>query len=305
MVVLVSLPLFAAGGGAPVQPVPATRPAAAGTRPAPPIADVEINVWPARPPGDPTAEAPDQWEGTTLNAVSTPTLAVFRPRSGDNGAAILICPGGGFTHLAMYHEGYDVCRWLNRLGITACLLKYRVPSPQGMARNQAALQDAQRSMSLIRAHAAEWKLDTHRIGMLGFSAGGQMTADVETNFDQRSYPELDAVDRESTRPDFALCIYPGGIVPKEGGAVGQLTPDVRISKECPPTFIAQATDDRVGSENAVYLYLALKKAGVNAELHVFAEGGHGFGMRPSPGPHATWTARAEEWMRYKGFLRSK
>lgn len=282
-------------------PANATR-ATAATQPLPTPA-LLMNLWPGTPPGSPPAATqPEKWTGPSLTNVYTPTLAVYSPpKSIDTHAAVLVCPGGGFSLLSMYHEGADVCRWLNTLGITGVLVKYRVPTPPGMPRTLAGFQDAQRAMSLVRAHAAQWNLDPHRIAMLGFSAGGQMLADVETNFDTRSYPRVDAADDVSSRPDLAIAIYPGGIFNKNAAAPG-LTPDVHPSRDTPPTFIAIATDDRNGSENGVYLYLALKNAGVNTELHVYAEGGHGFGIRPGNAPHTTWPARVEDWLRLKKFI---
>ncbi len=282
-------------------PANATR-ATAATQPLPTPA-LLMNLWPGTPPGSPAAATqPEKWTGPSLTNVYTPTLAVYPPpKNIDTHAAVLVCPGGGFSLLSMYHEGADVCRWLNTLGITGVLVKYRVPTPPGMPRTLAGFQDAQRAMCLVRAHAAQWNLDPHRIAMLGFSAGGQMLADVETNFDTLSYPRVDAADDVSSRPDLAIAIYPGGIFNKNAAAPG-LTPDVHPSRGTPPTFIAIATDDRNGSENGVYLYLALKNAGVNTELHVYAEGGHGFGIRPGNAPHTTWPARVEDWLRLKKFI---
>ena len=262
-----------------------------------------LNVWPGLPPGDKPGLPPEQWQGMTLRGtVSTPTLAVYRPaKDKDTGVAVLVCPGGGFYQLSMGHEGADVAVWLNSLGVTGIVLKYRIPNREGMPHYMAALQDAQRSMSIIRSKAAEWHLDPHRIGILGFSAGGQVGADVETNFDHRMYEPVDAMDEAPTRPDFAILIYPGGIFSRDAAKPG-LTPDVRVSKETPPTFLSISHDDRGGSENAVYLYLALKQAGVPAELHVFGEGGHGYGIRPGKEPHATWPARAADWMNQRGLL---
>ncbi len=264
---------------------------------------ITLNVWPGLPPGDKPDMGKEDWQGTTLHGtVTTPTLAVYRPaKEKDTGAAVLICPGGGFYQLSMAHEGWDVATWLNSIGVTGVVLKYRIPNREGMPRYMAALQDAQRSMSIIRSKASEWGIDSHRIGILGFSAGGQMGADVETNFDKRTYEPIDEIDKLDTRPDFAVLIYPGGIA-QRGGTTPGVTPDVRVTKETPPTFLAIATDDRNGPENAVYMYLALKNAGVNAELHVYSEGGHGFGIRPGTAPHTTWPQRVAEWMNYHKIL---
>src|SRR5437868_847843 len=230
--------------------------------------------------------------------VSRPTLTVYRPaKAKDTGTAVLICPGGGYWNLYWELEGEDVAAWLNSLGVTGVVLKYRVPRRPEHPKHP--LQDAQRAVSLVRARAKEWGIDANRVGMLGFSAGGHLTAVTETNFDRRAYESVDDADRVSCRPDFAVVIYPGGVVARD---TGQLTPDVRVTKETPPTFIAQAGDDRVGVENSVLLYLALKKAGVPAELHVYATGGHGFGLRPSKNPASQWPKRCEEWLRSQKLL---
>ncbi len=265
-----------------------------------------MNVWPGTPPGDKAnLKADEQWKAGNLltGTVATPTLAVYRPaKDKDTGAAMLICPGGGFYQLSMADEGASVATWLNSIGVSAFVLKYRIPNREGMPRYMAALQDAERSMSIIRSKAAEWGIDPKRVGVIGFSAGGQMGADLETTFAKRSYEPVDDMDKADIRPDFVALIYPGGIVPRNA-ATPSLTEDVQVSKDTPPTFLAISNDDRNGSENAVYLYLALKKAGVSAELHVFSEGGHGYGIRPSPGPHATWPARLADWMTFKGYLK--
>jgi acetyl esterase/lipase len=236
--------------------------------------------------------------------VSKPTLEVLRPaKDKDTGVAFIVCPGGGYKNLMMDYEGEDVARWLNTIGITGIVLKYRVPAPGGTPKFEPALQDAQRSISLVRSKAKEWGLKEDRIGMLGFSAGGHLAAAASTNFDKRSYPAADDIDKVSCRPDFAVVVYPGGAIEKNAdGTTSGLSPEIRVSAQTPRTFIAQANDDRVNSENAVYLYLALKRAGVPAELHIYATGGHGFGIRPSTQPCATWTDRCAEWMKSQGIL---
>jgi acetyl esterase/lipase len=270
--------------------------------PMPPPAQT-IDLWPGTPPGDKPGLPAEKTVGNNLTNVSTPTIAVYPPPPDiDTGAAVLVCPGGGFRQLAFIKEGTNIAHWLNSVGITAIVLKYRVPARPDMPRFMAALQDAQRAICIIRSNAAQWHIDPHRLGMIGFSAGGQMVADVTTNYDKLAYPPIDAMDQQSTRPDFALAIYPGGIAAKDGTAT--VTPDVRPTKDTPMTFIAIATDDRNGPENAVYYYLALKKAGVNAELHVFSEGNHGFALRPTTAPHGAWPTLAVAWMNYHGFLKA-
>ncbi len=263
-----------------------------------------LDVWPANPPGAKIA-AEEQWQGKHVTNVSKPTLQVLRPeKDKDTGVAVIVCPGGGYKNLMMDYEGEDVARWLNTLGITGIVLKYRVPAPQGTPKYEPALQDAQRSISFVRSKAKEWGLKEDRIGMLGFSAGGHLTAAASTNFDKRSYEAIDDIDKVSCRPDFGVVIYPGGVIEKsaDGKAAGGLSPEIRVSDKTPPTFIAQANNDPVNPENAALLYLALKHAGVPTELHIYAIGGHGFGIRPSTKPCATWTDRCAEWMRSQGIL---
>lgn len=262
-----------------------------------------LDVWPGKVPGEtgqPTEEKLTGQKGSRqLTDVSKPTLTVYRaPKEKDTGVAVIIAPGGGYRFLAWDHEGEDVATWLNSLGATGVLLKYRVPRRPDNPK--AALQDAQRTVSLVRSKAQEWGLDSKKIGMLGFSAGGHLTAAAATNFDKRSYEAADEVDKVSCRPDFAVVIYPGGAIDRNKE---KLNDDLPVTKETPPTFLAQSNDDRVGPENAVLLYLALKKAGVPAELHIYATGGHGYGLRPSNNPCSQWPKRCEEWLRGQGILK--
>jgi acetyl esterase/lipase len=269
--------------------------AAAGDKP------LVLDLWPGKAPGEAGEGKEEKMSGKKgsrqLTDVSKPTISVYRPAKEKNtGVAVVIAPGGGYRFLAWDHEGEDVAAWLNSLGITGVLLKYRVPRlPEHMSN---PLADAQRALSLVRSNAKEWDLDAKRIGMLGFSAGGHLTAHAATNFDKRAYEPIDDVDKVSCRPDFAVVIYPGGVVDK---AKEKLSPEIRVSKETPPTFIAQANDDRVGPENSALLYLALKRVGVPTELHIYAAGGHGFGLRPSKNPSSQWPKRCEEWLRNQGF----
>jgi acetyl esterase/lipase len=274
-----------------------------------------LDVWPGKVPGEvgtvgeekaKTATLPDGTSVTTsLTNVSKPTLTVCRPETTKNtGVAVVVFPGGGYTNLAWDHEGEQVARWLNSVGITAAVLKYRVPRREGTSKDTPpvqALMDAQRAISLVRSKAADWGVDPKRIGVLGFSAGGHLAAWSATNFDRRAYDKIDATDDETCRPDFAVMIYPGGVV-KRGTT--DLSPEIRVTPQTPPCFFAQAGDDRVGAENSVMMYLALKRAGVPAELHIYASGGHGFGLRPTDKPAATWPKRCEEWWRDTGVLKA-
>jgi acetyl esterase/lipase len=266
-----------------------------------------LELWPGKVPGEPGEVGAEKITGDRgsrrLTNVSRPTITVYRPaKDHDTGAAVLIAPGGGYSILAWDHEGEDVAAWLNSLGVTGVLLKYRVPRRPDWRPDEPSFgphQDAQRALSLVRSRAKEWGIDPQRIGMLGFSAGGHLTAMTSTKFDRRGYEPVDDADRVSCRPDFAVIIYPGGVVAR---GTDKLVPAIRVSKETPPAFLAMCSDDRVGVENSVQLYLALQRAGVPAELHVYAVGGHGFGMRPSDKPCSTWPKRCEEWMRVQKTL---
>ncbi|HEY2589573.1 MAG TPA: alpha/beta hydrolase [Tepidisphaeraceae bacterium] len=258
-----------------------------------------LNVWPGRPPGDSSQIGKEEWNGKRVTNVTEPTLAVYRPaKEKDTGVAVVVCPGGGYQRLMMSYEGEDVAQWLTTVGITGIVLKYRVPAPPGVAKYEPALQDAQRSISLVRSKAKEWELKPDKIGILGFSAGGHLVVAACTNFDKRAYEPIDGVDQVNCRPDFGVSIYPGGVIKK---GTSELSPEIRITRQTPPIFIAQATDDAL-SDNSVYLYLALKHAGVPAELHMYTQGGHGFGIKPTGKPSATWPDRCVEWMRSQGIL---
>jgi acetyl esterase/lipase len=225
-----------------------------------------------------------------------PTITVFSPEQNRNtGAAVLICPGGGYNILAYDLEGTEVCEWLNSIGVTGVLLKYRVPKRAGDDKHLLPLADAQRAMRLVRHHAKEWNIKPDRIGVLGFSAGGHLTANLSNNYNEKTYDPVDDADKLSARPDFALPIYPAYLVEKN--ALDKLAPDMNVTSNTPPTFLVQTGDDGIHVENAVHYYLALKKAKVPAELHVYPSGGHGYGLRPTEKVDTTWPKRAEDWMR--------
>jgi acetyl esterase/lipase len=274
----------------------------------PPTADrPTISLWPGAAPGAP-ATPPAEVDITTakdrlvagrplmhLSNVSTPTLTLYSPKGENTGAAVVVFPGGGYRILAIDLEGTEVCEWLNSHGITCVLLKYRVPDTGPYPKSSAALQDAQRALSLVRAHAAEWKIDPNRIGVLGFSAGGHLAAALSTHFDQRLYEAIDAADKLSCRPDFAVVIYPGYLALADKNFAPN--PEINPTAKTPPTFILQAEDDPVHVENAVVYFMALKNAKVPAELHVYAEGGHGYGLRRTGLPVTTWPQSVETWLR--------
>lgn len=275
-----------------------------------------VNVWPGRPPGE-TAEIGEEKDLTKetdgkvagrrmirLGNVSTPTLKVFRPsKEKDTGASVVIAPGGGYHILAWDLEGEEVAEWLNSLGVTGIVLKYRVPRRPGQPGDQppiGPLQDAQRAISLVRSKAEEWKLDPNRIGLLGFSAGGHLAASAGTHFDRRAYEALDGVDKVSCRPDFLVLVYPGYLANAEGTG---LRPDLRVTQDTPRTFLVHAGDDPVTVDSSIQFYRALKQAKVPADLHVYSTGGHGYGLRKTDEPVTTWPERCAEWMRKAGLLK--
>jgi acetyl esterase/lipase len=271
-----------------------------------------VDVWPGKVPGETgqigeekfVEQKPGERQVKRLTNVSKPTLTIFRPaKDKDTGAAMVICPGGGYHILAWDLEGEEVAAWLNSIGVTGIVLKYRVPRRASDPKDSpppGPLQDVQRALSLVRSKAKEWDLDPKRIGVLGFSAGGHLAAAASTNFDKRSYEPADDVDQISCRPDFTVLIYPAYLIAKDKD---ELAADIRVRKECPPTFFAHAGDDGVKADNSVLMYLALKRAGVRCELHVYASGGHGFGLRKSEHPCSTWPDRCGDWLRSQGMLK--
>jgi acetyl esterase/lipase len=239
-----------------------------------------------------------------VSNVSQPTITVYAPQGKNTGAAVVVFPGGGYQILAIDLEGTEICDWLTSKGITAVLLKYRVPTERVGPYREAppALQDAQRAVGLVRFHAAEWHIEPHKIGVIGFSAGGHMVAAVSTHFDKRSYPAVDAADKESCRPDFAIALYPGHLWSEEK-KVFELNPDVPVTHETPPTFLVQAEDDPVDNvNNSLVYFAALKKAGVPVEMHLYAEGGHAFGLRRTKFPITGWPQLVERWLGTIGMI---
>ena len=238
-----------------------------------------------------------------LGNVSQPTMTIYSPKGKNTGVAMVVFPGGGYQCLAMDLEGTEICDWLASRGITAVLLKYRVPvkrvGPYG--ESPPALKDAQRTIGLVRFHAAGWQINPHKIGVIGFSAGGHMVAATSTHFDRRSYPAVDAADQESCRPDFAIACYPGHLWDDDEGF--KLNPNVPVTTNTPPTFIVQAEDDHVdGVEQSLVYYIGLKNAGVPVEMHLYAQGGHGFGLRPAKFPITGWPQLVETWLSTIGMI---
>jgi acetyl esterase/lipase len=238
-----------------------------------------------------------------LGDVSKPTLTIYQPsHEKGTGNAVLVCPGGGYRILATDLEGTEVCDWLNSIGLTAALLKYRVPKREGDDQHQLPLQDAQRALSLLRHNAKQWGIDSGKIGALGFSAGGHLVANLSNNYDQRAYPKIDGIDAASCRPDFSLLIYPAYLVVKD---TDRLAPEMKVTERTPPTFITMALDDPLRIENVLSYAAGLRKVAVPFELHVYESGGHGFGLRSVKGAANTyWPEHAAQWLQARGLARS-
>jgi acetyl esterase/lipase len=229
-----------------------------------------------------------------LTNVVAPTLTLYKPAAKPSGAAVVVFPGGGYKILAIDLEGTEVCDWLNSVGITCVLLKYRVPDTGPYPKSTAALQDAQRAVSLVRQHAAEWGIDPNRIGVLGFSAGGHLSAAISNLYEKRLYDSIDDADKLICRPDFSVVVYPGYMADSDHNFAPNA--DIHPTASTPPTFIVQAEDDPVHVENAVVYFMQLKNAKVPAELHVYAQGGHGYGLRRTEKPVTTWPLEVEKWL---------
>jgi acetyl esterase/lipase len=303
----------------------------------------QILIWPSAAP-DPQPVAGPETATTSgkeflvagrpvvsVSNVTRPTLTVYSPTGKNTGAAVVVFPGGGYQILAIDLEGSEVCDWLTSKGITCVLLKYRVtdvgdyPKSGPYPESPMALEDAQRAIGLVRFHASEWHIDPHKIGVLGFSAGGHLSAAISNHFDKRLYPAVDAADKESCRPDFAVPIYPGHLSfsaaewdatrgtkkfasphPKHsagGDNSLDLNPDLHVTRQTPPTFLLQAEDDPVDNVNdSLAYYIALKNARVPTELHLYAHGGHAFGLRRTNFPITEWPHLVENWLRTIGMI---
>lgn len=267
-----------------------------------------IPVWPKTAPGENADLGPEVVQPnkpgenppvTRLTNVSRPTLTVMLPaKEARNGTAVVICPGGGYNILAWNKEGLEVAEWFNSIGVTAFVLKYRTPTAKREAPWLAPAQDAQRAIRVVRSRAAEWSLKPGQIGLLGFSAGGSAAANAALKSEAELYEGVDAADQSTCRPDFVALIYPAYLVNTQG----QLKADLSVTKAAPPMFLAHAFNDGITCENSVQLFLALKKAGVASELHVYSAGGHGFGLRASDDVVSSWPKRCEDWLRSRGLL---
>jgi acetyl esterase/lipase len=255
----------------------------------------EIRLWPNGAPGSEHETAAEVFQTSDnpklpkrFTVVHYPSIYVFLPsKDKANGTAMVVAPGGGHSQLVIDKEGWDIADWLNKNGIAAFVLKYRLARAPGShyTVDGDALPDAARAMRTVRNRAKEWGVDPARIGFMGFSAGGEVAALIETRFDKGNDSSPDAIERVSSRPDFAVVVYPGF---KPG--------TITVPKDAPPTFLVCADDDRSHVVTTTNLYLDLEKQGVSSELHVYAGGGHGFGMKASNLPVATWPDRLKEWM---------
>jgi Esterase/lipase len=234
-----------------------------------------------------------------ITGVSEPTITIYTPSEElANNSAVIVCPGGGYNILAYDLEGDEVCQWLNDLGITAVLLKYRVPRREGLPKHEAPLQDVQRAISYIRSNANELNIDKNSIGVMGFSAGAHLAATVSNNFTQKTYPTVDAADQVSCRPDFCLLVYPAYL----DGEFFQVAPEVNPTHDTPETMIIQTEDDKSYINSSLFYYHALKEAGVPARMHLYSKGGHGYGLRDTGAAVNEWPDRAEDWFREIGIL---
>jgi acetyl esterase/lipase len=306
----------------------------------------QVPIWPGAAPDAQPVAGPENDTATVTESpvagrpwlqvrnVVRPTMTVYSPKAKNTDAAVIVFPGGGYQILAIDLEGTEVCDWLTSKGITCVLLKYRVPGGGGYAKSAPypksgpypespmALEDAQRTVGLVRFHATEWHIDPHKIGVLGFSAGGHLSAAISTHFEKRLYPAVDAADKESCRPDFAVAIYPGHLSlsaaqwdadqgarkfvlhsPATADKDLGLNPDIPVGHQTPPTFLLQAEDDHVDNVNdSLAYYIALKKAGVPVEMHLYAHGGHAFGLRRTEPPITGWPQLVETWLGTIGMI---
>ena len=301
----------------------------------------QLPIWPGPAPDPQPVRGPEMATTSeellggrpviSVTNVTRPTMTIYSPQGKNSGAAVVVFPGGGYQELAIDFEGTEVCDWLTPKGITCVLLKYRVTDVGEYAKSgpypesPMALEDAQRTLGLLRLHAAEWHIDPHKIGVLGFSAGGHLSVATSTHFQKRLYQAVDAADTETCRPDFAVAIYPGHLsfgaakwdanfgkkkfvirhATQQSGTDTslELNPDIHVTRETPPTFLVQAEDDHVDSVNdSLAYYIALKKAGVPVEMHLYAQGGHAFGLRRTKFPITKWPQLVETWLGALGII---
>ncbi|WP_051945925.1 alpha/beta hydrolase [Verrucomicrobium sp. BvORR106] len=263
---------------------------------------VVLKLWPQGAPEKPgfkmdaEKEIPPKNESDVkrVTNVTDPTITVYRPEK-PNGTAVIVCPGGGYSILAIEHEGSQVCEYLNTLGVTGILLKYRVPKRDESDPGKEPLQDAQRAFGLAQKHAAEWGIKPDKIGILGFSAGGHLCVNATLHPNDRTYPQDPALDVADATPAFSIPVYPAYLTEK--GNDFQLKPEFKVGPTAPPICLIHAHDDKITPAGSALLYLEYKKANLSAELHIFSKGGHGYGMKKGPNPVNEWPQRVGEWLK--------
>lgn len=270
--------------------------------------EAPILLFPNGAPGETTslvekADSDGGWTGgkpvLRITNVGEPTITIYpAPEELANGSAMLVCPGGGYNILAYDLEGDEICEWLNEIGITAILLKYRVPRREGLEKHVAPLQDAQRAMSYVRMHADEYNINPNSIGVMGFSAGAHLSAMLSNTFNNRTYPAIDEVDKVSCRPDFCLLVYPAYL----SGEKFKLAPELKVTVNTPPTMLIQTEDDKSHIDSSLFYFYALKEAGVPVWMHLYSSGGHGYGLRDTGSTVNTWPVRVEDWFVELGIL---
>ncbi len=273
---------------------------------------LEILLWPTGQPTGAQAIPANQIEelknkqtNEHLTLVNQPALTFYpAPQEKANGCCVVVCPGGGYNILAWPKEGLELAEWFNSLGITAVVLKYRVPRRNPEKPHWEPLQDGQRAMRLVRQNASQWNIDPNRIGLLGFSAGGHLALMVATQHHMNSYSSIDCADTLSSRPDFLCPIYAAYLGPNYRDDIAELGDLIKIESDMPPTFMAVTLDDDYRGVQAGLLMSEFKRVNVTAEAHIYAVGGHGYGIRPSNNPVSTWHWRLKEWMQAQGFLQA-
>ncbi len=267
---------------------------------------IVVKLWPKGAPEPagftmgPEKSIPPKNEQDVLRVtdVSDPTISIYKPDK-PNGTAVIVAPGGGYNILAIEHEGTQVCEWLNSMGVTGVLLKYRVPDRKGTKQGEIPLQDGQRAMGIVRHRAAEWGIKPDRIGFLGFSAGGHLCVMTTLHPNERSYERDPALEAEDATPDFSIPVYPAYLTEKDGF---QLKPQFAVTPKSPPICLVHANDDKITPAGSALLYLEYKKQGLPAELHIYVKGGHGYGMKKSGQPVNSWPDRVGGWMKSSGLL---
>lgn len=273
----------------------------------PSIKHEQLPIWTISIPDSGLIKGSEKNNDGMVTNVSNPTITIYSPKEKNTGAAVVVFPGGGYRALAIELEGSEICEWLASIGITGILLKYRVPDSgphwdkdcncHKDAVRPLALEDAQRTLGLVRSHAKEWNIDPQKIGVIGFSAGGHLVADISTHPDKRVYPIMDEADKVSCRPDFGIALYPGHMLEHTTEKNYELNPTIPVNSKVPPTFLLQAGNDPVDTiQNSLVYYIALKKAGVPVEYHIYAEGGHAFGLKKTDLPIANWPKLVETWL---------